>query len=264
MSVLQRELFRNIQKNRIKKQRFFVLLAVLSVLIFTGVVWELRIEGISMTDDVRCDTEAHRHLLACYDHRLICGLQEDQEHTHTADCYEEVLICGQQEHTHSMSCYVDEAGPGETDIGAVKNQEVSEPAAETAEGSADTAGEAETAEGSAGTDGETPESDLSEEDMAWFFEELSERLGIPAEELAAMTEDELQTLYEQWLADNGYESASSFALPPAEKQTFMVVTSLGERPADRIHEWLPGIGLMQDPERDDISTGYLVNSETNP
>ena len=52
MSVLQRELFRNIRKNRIKKQRFFVLLAVLSVLIFTGVVWELRIEGISMTDDV--------------------------------------------------------------------------------------------------------------------------------------------------------------------------------------------------------------------
>ena len=333
MSVLQRELFRNIQKNRIKKQRFFVLLAVLSVLIFTGVVWELRIEGISMTDDVRCDTEAHRHLPACYDHRLICGLQEDQqedqEHTHTADCYEEVLICGQQEHTHSMSCYVDEAGPEETDIGAGKNQEVSEPAAvtaegstdtggeaestegstdtggeaesaegstdtggeaesaegsadtggeaettegsagtggeaETAEGSADTGGEVETAEGSTDTGGETPESDLSEEDMAWFFEELSERLGIPAEELAAMTEDELQTLYEQWLADNGYESASSFALPPAEKQTFMVVTSLGERPADRIHEWLPGIGLMQDPERDDISTGYLVNSETNP
>jgi LPXTG-motif cell wall-anchored protein len=81
-------------KNRIKdksrRKRYICLLLCLSMLVATGVIWELRLTGISMTST----------------DEPTCGLQE---HTHTADCYDADgnLICGLQEHTHTAACYSD-------------------------------------------------------------------------------------------------------------------------------------------------------------
>jgi len=88
-------------KNRIRdksrRRRYVCLLLCLSMLVASGVIWELRLTGISMTST---DEPA-------------CGLQE---HTHTADCYDADgnLVCGLQEHVHTAACYSDNTADTET------------------------------------------------------------------------------------------------------------------------------------------------------
>jgi LPXTG-motif cell wall-anchored protein len=88
-------------KNRIRdksrRRRYVCLLLCLSMLVASGVIWELRLTGISMTST----------------DEPTCGLQE---HTHTADCYDADgnLICGLQEHVHTAACYSDNTADVET------------------------------------------------------------------------------------------------------------------------------------------------------
>jgi hypothetical protein len=88
-------------KNRIRdksrRRRYVCLLLCLSMLVASGVIWELRLTGISMTST----------------DEPTCGLQE---HTHTADCYDVDgnLICGLQEHVHTAACYSDSTADVET------------------------------------------------------------------------------------------------------------------------------------------------------
>lgn len=113
--------------DRQKKRRYICLLLILSTLVASGTVWQLRLTGISMTDEATCGIAEHTHTDACYADVLVCGKEEHthtdacyetrlaltcalEEHVHTEECFDEDgnLICGKEEHTHTDGCYTAE------------------------------------------------------------------------------------------------------------------------------------------------------------
>lgn len=120
MSELLQRCVREFQLNRKKRHWAITAVSVLSLFVACGVFWQLRIVGITMTDEACCGKTEHQHTKACMTERkLICGKEEGQpegepvlvcaipEHEHTEVCYEiqPVLICAQQEHQHTEACY---------------------------------------------------------------------------------------------------------------------------------------------------------------
>ena len=91
------------------------LLLVLSVFVSSGVLWELHDTVITMVNEPLCGIAEHEHTDECYEYRLVCGLDENEEHTHTEECYEKVLVCGNEEHLHTTLCYTGEELPGSSD-----------------------------------------------------------------------------------------------------------------------------------------------------
>lgn len=99
------------------------LLCVLSLLVSSAVFWQLRLVGITMSNDACCGKTEHIHTDECVSTQiLICGLEESTEelsaaacnipeHIHSDACYEEhsVLICTvsdeDSEHEHEDTCY---------------------------------------------------------------------------------------------------------------------------------------------------------------
>ena len=135
--VLQKHI-EQVKENRKKRNRLVTLFCVLSLFVAVGVFWQLRIVGITMTDEACCGKVEHQHTQACMEKTLICGKEEGEMdgaqlicdisehihgsacyqtqrvlvcdvpgHQHTDACYEEqqVLLCTQQEHTHTADCY---------------------------------------------------------------------------------------------------------------------------------------------------------------
>ena len=90
------------------RRRVLAALAVLSFVVALAVVWQLKLTGISMTDEAFCGKPEHVHTDACVTHTLTCA-QEEHAHSTEADCYatQRALVCGQEEHTHSVEdgCY---------------------------------------------------------------------------------------------------------------------------------------------------------------
>lgn len=116
-------------KNHQKHKKFLSIFLVLSIIVVCGVVWRMKLTGISMNADVMCGKEEHQHGESCYEEILICGLEETEEteqpevpakpeqtkpsvpaHTHTEECYEEqeISVCGQEEHQHGEECFNEE------------------------------------------------------------------------------------------------------------------------------------------------------------
>ena len=104
-----------IHKNSVKRRRMVSLLLVLSVFVSSGVLWELHDTVITMVNEPLCGIAEHEHTDECYEYRLVCGLDENEEHTHTEECYEKVLVCGNEEHLHTTLCYTGEELPGSSD-----------------------------------------------------------------------------------------------------------------------------------------------------
>ena len=77
---------------------------VLSLLVATAVVWQLKITGITMTGEALCGYLEHRHTESCLRTVEICGLQETDGHSHGTDCYK-VLRCTEEVHDHGDACY---------------------------------------------------------------------------------------------------------------------------------------------------------------
>ena len=128
-------------KDRAKRRRAVRLLCVFSLLVAAGVFWQLRLVGVTMTDEARCGKTEHQHSAQCAaEKRLVCGLEEGQpvpaepseaqageesapadgpsegepvcaleEHTHGPDCQttERTLVCGEA-HAHTDACYAEE------------------------------------------------------------------------------------------------------------------------------------------------------------
>lgn len=101
-----------IKKRSVQRRRFISILTVLSLLISSGVVWQLRSVGITLANDVCCGIEEHEHAESCFESELVCGIDETTEtsdsdetaHVHTDECYEERLICNIPEHIHTVEC----------------------------------------------------------------------------------------------------------------------------------------------------------------
>lgn len=99
------------------------LLCALSLLVSSTVFWQLRLVGITMSNDACCGKTEHIHTDECVPTQvLICGLKENTEelsaaacdipeHIHSGACYAEhsVLICTvsdeDSEHEHEDTCY---------------------------------------------------------------------------------------------------------------------------------------------------------------
>ncbi len=120
--------------------------SVLAVLVVIAVAWQLRLPGITLTDENQCGLEEHAHSALCaasanqtglgcteesvgvHSHDascrngrndLICGKADFMVHEHTSACYGEAssLLCKLPEvklHTHDGSCY--QSGPAHTHI----------------------------------------------------------------------------------------------------------------------------------------------------
>lgn len=65
----------------------------------------------ALADELVCPKEEHTHDESCYNHRLVCELEEREGHQHTEECYlvERDLICSIEEgavlHEHGEDCY---------------------------------------------------------------------------------------------------------------------------------------------------------------
>ncbi|MCQ2538980.1 MAG: hypothetical protein MJ114_00890, partial [Acetatifactor sp.] len=211
MSVSRKDIIANIQKNRIKRRRTLETLVLLSVLVFTGVMWKLRMQGITLTDDVqyRCGLEQHQHFDACYEKDLICGMEQIEflengqpGHVHTDECYELRTVCGKEEHSHTAECfYEEESDSGGTSI--------------------------EPSEGEEEPEGLPSESDSDEEDEEWE-EDFDEEF-----------EFDENFDFSAWLG--GVSLLAAPVDPPYEVGAIYISTQLGEKHKDQVHEYLDGV-----------------------
>ncbi len=123
---------KRIERSRSKRRRMQSVLSVLSVIVAMGVVWQLRLPGITMTDPTYCGLESHAHTDACYAARgaqilnciqtgpvvhahdarcydasgaQLCMLAEVEVHQHEDACYQQTEITVDPGHSHGDSCY---------------------------------------------------------------------------------------------------------------------------------------------------------------
>ena len=75
--------------NRTKalKNRFAIVLPILSLLVILVVFWWLKLTGITLAGEAFCGKEEHTHTEECYNGTLTCVIEE---HIHKADCYSDI------------------------------------------------------------------------------------------------------------------------------------------------------------------------------
>ena len=125
MKNIVRQILNRIQKEKVNRQKMRMALFVLSAFVVTGVLWQLKLTGITMTAEALCGYLEHIHTEQCLEKSLICQEQESPGHSHSdTECYapaataesiygtqpasENVLICpleGSAGHSHSDSCF---------------------------------------------------------------------------------------------------------------------------------------------------------------
>lgn len=98
-----------ISRDRAKRRRMGAVVTALSLAVVIGVLWQMKITGITMTGEALCGYAEHVHSETC-ELVLSCGQEETPGHSHGEGCYSEdqVLICEQEEvpgHSHSEECY---------------------------------------------------------------------------------------------------------------------------------------------------------------
>lgn len=135
MKETLRNYIERFKKRRHRKMKVVSILGVLSLFIALSVFWQLRIIGVTMTDEAYCGKKEHTHSEECIKRNLICGFDEEatsqeksaeefdessaqrdneslaekeESHVHTEQCYETIYSCGyEEEHTHTLECYSD-------------------------------------------------------------------------------------------------------------------------------------------------------------
>ncbi len=142
-------------RNRTKRRRMQSVVLAMSFLVAFGVLWQLRITGITMTGEALCGYSQHEHSAQCEGAVLTCALEESQGHSHDAVCSPEpelncqltphvhdgescimaagedgAEVCTLTEHTHGEGCYTTpepcalEEGAGHTHSSACYTCEV--------------------------------------------------------------------------------------------------------------------------------------------
>lgn len=132
-----RELLRQVTallNDRKKRKAWMKLVSVLAGIVVFISVYMLILPALTMEKHASCGIPEHQHSDECYELRLVCGLEENEDtsddivtdvisedsfsdmdivedlepvqgHVHTDACYEYVLVCGKEPHTHSAACY---------------------------------------------------------------------------------------------------------------------------------------------------------------
>ena len=98
------KILNRIKADRIRHRRVRLVLLVLSLFVATGVLWRLKITGITMTGEALCGQLEHLHTAQCLSTTEVCGLEETDGHEHNADC-RRTLQCTIEAHAHEDACY---------------------------------------------------------------------------------------------------------------------------------------------------------------
>ena len=109
MKNIVNELLNQIKEDKQKRRKSCAVMLVLSLLVASGVLWQMKITGITMTGEALCGHLEHQHTTQCLGMQVVCGLEESEGHSHTDACKasETVQICQKEEHTHvEGECYV--------------------------------------------------------------------------------------------------------------------------------------------------------------
>lgn len=107
-------LLNRIKRDKRRKYRLAAVLLVLSLLVSSGVMWQLRLTAITLAGDTYCGIEEHAHNDECINRTLICDLEESG-HIHSVEngCYEQqrTLACDVAGHVHSTEngCYEEQS-----------------------------------------------------------------------------------------------------------------------------------------------------------
>ena len=77
MGIVEQYLLQ-LNKEKHQLRRAVAILTVLSLLVATGVSWNLRMTGITIANDATCGQEEHRHTEECpMEKVLICGYDDE-------------------------------------------------------------------------------------------------------------------------------------------------------------------------------------------
>lgn len=104
MKDIVRKILNRIKADRIRRRRVQMVLLVLSLFVATGVLWRLKITGITMTGEALCGHLEHLHTENCLGMTEVCGLAESEGHRHGTDC-RKMLQCTVEDHDHEDACY---------------------------------------------------------------------------------------------------------------------------------------------------------------
>ena len=107
------ESLRYLKKIKIRKNRMFAVLMVLSFVVSVDVFWILCQPGLAMAGDATCGIQEHHHDETCGTQTCICEIAEE-DHTHEETCFAWDIGCGLEEHSHEISCYSDVTADVET------------------------------------------------------------------------------------------------------------------------------------------------------
>ena len=129
------------EKRRLR--RTAVVLTALSLIVATGVSWNLRMTGVTLANDACCGYEEHQHTDECLVQNIVCDydvepaaeIDEDMAfapyefdpildsnsegeplHIHVDECYQTEYRCGYEEHLHSLACYSNPTADVETPL----------------------------------------------------------------------------------------------------------------------------------------------------
>lgn len=206
----------------VRRRRLLSVLVLLAFLAGLGVTWQMRLEGLTLSDEVAGGTEEHQHDASCYTQKLICGPNDPSAaHEHDENCYETSLICAQETNSHAVSCLSDvtdesASAPGNA-VGPVQSPG-SEPA-QAAAAMPETSTDAVLPEESGETSGTTSEEILPTEDHA------AGQSQAPVETAAVMTSAEATVSSEA--ADSPAASAAAEQPLAAEGETTLRSQSQG-------------------------------------
>lgn len=118
---------KKLNKMRIRQNKMFTVFCIFSLVVCVAVFWQLRIVGITISDEACCGKTAHTHTEECViEQELICRKEENaktivkelccqiEEHRHTEMCFKEntSLTCevieNESAHLHGEDCYLTE------------------------------------------------------------------------------------------------------------------------------------------------------------
>ena len=85
MKDIIRNLLNEIRADKQRRRRVRAVLLALSLLVATGVVWQLRITGITMTGEALCGHLEHTHTTSCVGMVAVCGQEESDDHQHQTE-----------------------------------------------------------------------------------------------------------------------------------------------------------------------------------
>ncbi len=258
-----KKLVNELNRRKLNQRRFATIVIMLSLMVTFGVVWGLHGIGISMANEVDCGRDEHVHGSSCYERNLTCGLSEGDivtadgktdYHTHSDSCFTQKLICPIEEHRHTVACVKIDTETVTEALNVTAKEEGLVNSAESGATETTTESKTEAGENQISEGGEI----ASVEIIPAEGEEVTEEI------ISEETSEELEEISEVVGENNSFSYPSHGTALPVDSNLiydqFYVVTKLGDRHKDRIHEYLARATAIRSELFDTyVSDGYVKN-----